>query len=168
MSAFLPVDDGDGGSSNINDNSSISDASEDESFYDEDIDAFGTISTGQDDLEVPPDDILEGMTSLAAPDAFTSPPLSPNSSSDDDEILPPLPPIINTADPTSSDDVPKPPPGKSIAHWDIEAQRAALMSFDLKTAGELGGIIQFSAEIFRPNPVDPLGTDFIRVEETSI
>ena len=166
MSAFLLVDDGDGGSSNINDNSSISDASDDESFYDEDIDAFGTISTGQDDLEVPPDDILEGMTSLAAPDAFTSPPLSPNSSSDDDEILPPLPPIINTADRTSSDDVPKPPPGKSIAHWDIEAQRAALMSFDLETAGELGEIIHFSAEIFRPNPVDPLGTDFIRVEET--
>jgi hypothetical protein len=86
-------------------------------------------------------------------------------SSDEDKILPPSPPPINIAHLTTSEDIPKPPPGKSIAHWDIEAKRVAYLSFDLETGGEHCGIIQISGQIFRPNPVDPLHADFLTVEE---
>jgi hypothetical protein len=57
-------------------------------------------------------------------------------------------------------------PGKSIAHFDIEAKRVVYCSFDLETSGEHGGVIRVSAQLFRPNPVDPTGEDFMRVQET--
>jgi hypothetical protein len=135
------------------------------SFYDEDIDDFDAISTGKVDLEVPGDENLGETTQNIAPEASTSPPISPNSSSDEDEILPPSPPPINIAHLTTSEDIAKPPPGKSIAHWDIEAKRVANLSFDLETGGEHCGIIQISGQIFCPNPVHPLGADFLTVEE---
>jgi hypothetical protein len=53
MSASVLSANADNDSSDLDENYSISDASDDGSFYDEDIDDFDAISTGEVDLEVP-------------------------------------------------------------------------------------------------------------------
>jgi hypothetical protein len=87
-------------------------------------------------------------------------------SDDEANLFPPSLPSPNPSNKAPADDEPKPPDGKSIAHFDIVAKRIACISLDLETAGELGGVIKLSAQIFRPNPVDALGEDLMQVEET--
>jgi hypothetical protein len=116
MSASVLSANADDDPSDLDENYSISDAPDNGPFYDEDIGDFDAISTGEVDLEVPGDENLRETTQNIAPEASTSPPISPHSSSDEGEILPPSPPPINIAHLTTSEEIPKPPPGKSIAH----------------------------------------------------
>jgi hypothetical protein len=57
MSAFLAAASASCDGSECSQNSIDFDASDAESFYDEDIDDFGTLPTGEDALQVPDDDI---------------------------------------------------------------------------------------------------------------
>jgi hypothetical protein len=166
MSAFLAAASASCDGSECSQDSVEFDASDAESFYDEDIDDFGTLPTGEDVLQVPDDDIPGRPPDVSRHVADSRASDSPYSSDDDADLLPPALPSHNPSNEAPADDEPKPPPGKSIAHFDIEAKRVVYCSFDLETAGEHGGVIQVSAQLFRPNPVDPTGEDFIRVEET--
>ena len=51
-------------------------------------------------------------------------------------------------DGNTSQDTPNPPKGKSIAHYDLKANRMVFVSLDVETGGEYCGIIQLSAELF--------------------
>ena len=132
-----------------------------ESFYDSDIDDFGTIATGNVDLDTLDDESPSVLTDSYPPESAPSPPNSPNSSGDDDKIIPPNLPPINDAIPSSTDEDPKPPSGKSIAHWDIEARNIVYCSFDLESGGEYCGIIQISSQLWHPNTADVMGQDII-------
>ena len=68
------------------------------------------------------------------------------------QIQPPTPtPQIQP--PTNPKDDATVPSERSKAHYQILNEKAVFMSFDIETAGEFGGIVQMSAEMFRLNLV---------------
>lgn len=60
----------------------------------------------------------------------------------------------------------KPSHVESPSPTTIKHNRVVFCSFDIETGGEDCGILQMSGELFRPNPVDPTGSDFVRIDET--
>ena len=161
MSASLSGSVDSDGTSDHDANSSISEASDDDEFYDSDIDLFGTVAAGGSDLDISDHVPIDQTTPSNPPEVCTSPPKSPNSPDDDDEILMPSLPSLDVDNQPISAKPDKPPPGKSIAHWDLEAGDIVLCSFDLESGGEQCGIVQvqMSAQLWRPNPVDVTGRD---------
>ena len=49
----------------------------------------------------------------------------------------------------AEDETPKPPKGRSIAHYAIDAKKAVYVSLDIEVGGEYCGVVQLSAEIVR-------------------
>jgi hypothetical protein len=77
MSAFLAAASASCDGSECSQDSVQFDASDAESFYDEDIDDFGTLPTGEDALQVPNDNIPGQPRDVSQPVANGRPPDSP-------------------------------------------------------------------------------------------
>jgi hypothetical protein len=151
------------------DNFSASDA---RSFDDDDAEQFSTAtikSAGDDEQS---DDSSARPTYVCA----SIPPSVPHASNVPTEISvqnQPAPPLIPTfvnhpnVVPTATVDESLPiPRGKSLAHHYIKTNKVVYCSFDLEHGGEYCGVIQISAQLFRPNIADITGQDFVRVEKT--
>ena len=80
MSAFLFDPDETSSGSYQDENSSISDESDAEEFYDSHIDDFGSIAAGGPNLDIIEQASIDEMRSLDPTEANTSPPISPYSS----------------------------------------------------------------------------------------
>ena len=122
-------------------------------------------------IEEPQEEVFEGLSAPRPTSIGTSvPPTAPVDSDDfsmgslRDLQIPSA--SSATARSTTNGKDPTIPKGKSIAHNIIEGGKAVFISFDIETGGEFCGILQVSAEIFRQNPVDFMGTDFIRDPDT--
>ena len=130
-------------------------SSDGESFYDEDNDDFGSVSSGeledQMDVDDPGHRPGDDQPSEAPPAPSAS---GPSHDSDPSDSPPSLTPTATQDTNTNDDgntpqDTPKPPKGKSIAHYNLKAKRVVFVSLDVETGGEYCGIIQLSAELFR-------------------
>ena len=131
-------------------------------FSGSDVDDFCSVSSAEleeeallEPSELPPSDD-EASTAPPAPSAFGLPPIEFAAISNS---------ITNTAARNEGDEQPI-PRSKSIAHHDIANNNIVYLSLDLETGGEYCGIIQLSGQLFRPNPADISGSDFIDVEDT--
>jgi hypothetical protein len=132
-------------------------SSEGESFYDEDHDNFGSVSSRELEDQMIEDDPGhrpgDDQPSVAppAPSALGFPDESDPSDSPPSLTTTVMQNANTNEDVNLSHDTPQPPKGKSIAHHDLRANRIVFVSLDVETGGEYCGIIQLSAELFRKN-----------------
>jgi hypothetical protein len=132
-------------------------SSDGESFYDEDYDDFGSVSSGELEDQMVEDDPADRPGDDQPSEASSAP--SASGLPDDSDPSDSPPSLTTTAtqngntndDGNAPQDTPKPPNGKSIAHFDLKANRIVYVSLDVETGGEYCGIIQLSAELFRKN-----------------
>lgn len=109
------------------------------------------------------DELLENLSELRPSNHPASARHHSPSTTGNIHINPPENP--STAMAPDNTDAPPIPRNKSIAHFDLQNNTVVFCSLDLETGGEYCGIIQLSAELFRPNPSDPLSLDHMKVEE---
>lgn len=134
-------------------------SSDDEGVLDEDDADFASVASSE--LE---DEVLEEPSSPRPnddqpPEPALAPPAFGLPSVVEAADLPPIP-----AEPSEADL--KPPRGKSIAHFDLQAHNIVFLSLDLETGGEYCGIIQLSGQLFQFDPQDPRGIDIIYAQTT--